>query len=258
MERIERQKRLKTKIRAGEPTLGLFIKIPSPQVVELMAGTQFDCLILDAEHSAFGIDSLDRCIMAAHLAEIPVLVRVPDISSELIAKSLDMGAAGVILPHIRNQGEAETAIAVTRYRDGVRGFAASHRAAGYGAIPAKTHREQSDDAMIVIGQIEDAIAVENISEIVTVSEMDALFIGCADLSVSYGVDMAGDPSVQQAVDKICAVAQKAEQTSAIYLPSMDQFDEMRSKGISFFFVSSDQALLSDAARKLYDNFKIKI
>jgi len=257
MERIERQRRLKAKIRGGEPTLGLFIKIPSPQAVELMAGAQFDCLVLDAEHSAFGIESLDRCIMAAHLAEIPVLVRVPDISSDLIAKSLDMGAAGVILPHIRNMNEAETAIAVTRYRDGSRGFSASHRAAGYGAIAAKNHRQQSDEVMIVIGQIEDVAAVENIAEIATVSEMDALFIGCADLSVSYGVDAANDPCVQAAVDTICAAARKAGQTTAIYLPSSDQCDDMRAKGISLFFISSDQALLSDAAKKLCEDFKLK-
>ena len=257
-QKFERQIDLKEKIRSGKPTIGLFIKIPSPQVVELMAAAQFDFLVLDAEHGPFGIERLDQCLLAAQAVDIPVLVRVPAASSSLTLSVLDLGAAGVIIPHIRSEKEAHDAVAATRYRLGTRGFAASHRAAGFGTISADDYRDASDRATIVIGQVEDAQAVENIDEIASVSGLDALFIGSADLSISYNTESFTDPRIDQAVEKICTAGREANQTLGIFLPSPEHCPKFRAQGISLFFISSDQALLTKAACDLSAAFRAQI
>lgn len=258
IQRFARQIALKEKIRNGEPTLGLFIKIPSPQVVELIAAAKFDFIVFDAEHAPFGIARLDECLLASQAASIPALVRVPDANSSLILSVLDLGAAGVIVPHIRSAKEAAAAVDATCYRNGTRGFAASHRAAGYGSIPPDTYRKLSDQAIIIIGQVEDAEAVNNIEEIVSVTAMDALFIGCADLSISYDTETFNDPRIDQAVEKICSIGRKTGKTLGIFLPSNEQLEKYRAKGISLYFISSDQALLTRAACELSAVFKSDI
>lgn len=248
------QAELKNKIRAQQPVVGLFVKTPAMQVVELLACAQFDFIVLDAEHAAFSADALDQCILAARANNLPALVRVAGSSAQEIQQALDLGAAGVFIPHIRSADDALTVIAATRYINGSRGFSASHRAAAYGAMVAKQFIEESDKSTIVVAQIEDREAIENIDEIAAVADLDALFIGPADLSVSYGVDDWSDPLVEQAIDGVCQSAQRAGKTIGLFQPNLDKVAGYQGKGISLFTISTDQSLLATAAMAVAKNF----
>lgn len=253
MDSFQRQSLLKDKIRTGQPVLGIFIRTPSMHVVEVLATINLDCIVLDAEHAPFSVDSLDQCLMAARAAGIPGLVRLADAAPGEILHVLDMGAAGVIIPHIKSADRATAVVAATRY-SGNRGFSASHRAAGYGSVPVNEYIEASDAPTIVIGQIEDAEAVDNIDEIAAVSDLDAIFIGPADLSLSYGVDSWNDPVIEQAIDKICIGGKSAGRTVGMFQPAVDNVKRYREKGVSLFIVSTDQALLLMSARAVLDDF----
>lgn len=248
------QQALKQKIRNGEPTLGLFVKTPSIHIVELLAAVNVDCIVFDCEHAAFGIETLDHCLLAARAAGIHALVRVDSAQSRLLQCALDMGAAGVIVPHIRSAKQARQAVAATRFRQGTRGFSASHRAASYADVAALTFCKHSDQSTIIIGQIEDAEAINCIDEIAQTDAMDALFIGCADLSISLNVDDFNDAAVQQAVDTVCIACQKEQRSTGIFLPSLEDIEQYRQKSISLYFISSDQALLKKAAIELVTDF----
>jgi 2-keto-3-deoxy-L-rhamnonate aldolase RhmA len=248
---------LKERIREGEPTLGLFVKTPSIHIVELLGSTQLDFIVLDAEHAPFSTGALDKCLLAARAVGIKALVRVDSVKSPLIQSVLDLGAAGVVVPHIRSVAEAAQAVAATRYFNGSRGFSGSHRAAGYGTVSATQLRESSDNSTIVIGQIEDTLAVENIDEIVGVPGIDALFVGTADLSISMGITSVSDPSVKNAVATVCHSCRKAGRSLGIFLPTVDSIDEFLAQGISLFFISTDQALLKKAAEDLVENFNAR-
>ena len=252
---FEQHLALKEKIRAGQPTLGLFVRTPAPQTVELLGQTGLDFVALDAEHAPFGVDALDKCILAARASGIPVLVRVPEANSTLVLSVLDMGAAGIIVPHVKTAGEALASVASTRYFGGNRGFSAAHRAAGYGAIPADTFKKKSDASTIVIGQIEDAEGVENIAEIAAVSTLDAVFIGRADLSNSLGVETPDDPAVDRAVDGICRAGLQAKRTVGMFLSTTKDTERFREKGVTLFIISTDQGLLIKAARSVAEDFK---
>lgn len=230
----------------------MFIKIPAPSVVELLGTTSLDFVAVDAEHAPFGIEALDGCILAGRAAGVPVLVRVPDASSPLILSVLDMGAAGIIVPHIRSTKDAGMAASAARYGGGTRGFSGSHRAAGYGTIPAETFKAKSDSSTIIIGQVEDRQGVENIDEISEDSALDALFIGPADLATSYGVESWDHPTVQDAIDRVCARCRHTDQTLGIFLANSGNVAKYRDKGVSFFIISTDQALLLKGACALSD------
>ena len=212
-------------------------------------------MVLDIEHAPLSVEQTDHCILAARSAGLPVLVRVDGLYPNVIQRALDMGAAGVIVPHIRSAEESRVAIAATRYFGDNRGFSADHRAANYGRIETTTYRQWSDTASIVIVQIEDAVAVERIEEIAAVPGFDALFIGRADLAISFGVTEAHNAQVEKAVSSISQSCLSAGRSIGVFLLSVSDLPSAAAKGTSLFFIGSDQSLLKTSAKGLVSEFK---
>ena len=237
------------KLRAGDLLAGTWIKTPHPHVVEVLSLTSLDCLVLDAEHAPFDRAALDLCILAARAVGKTVLVRPQSASHEKILNALDCGADGVILPHIRTASEAEEAIKACHYVSGGRGFAGSSRAAAYTTKGMAKHRADAK-GVIVIAQIEDIEGVDNIEEIAAVEGMDALFIGRADLTISYAAETPDDAIVVEAVDRIVAAGKTAGRTTGMFLGRVSDVPLWREKGASLFILGSDQDFLLQGAAKL--------
>ncbi len=244
-------------LQAGGLLVGTWVKTPHPHVVEVLALSALDCLVLDAEHAPFDRTSLDLCILAARAGGIgaggkTVLVRPQSASHEHILNALDCGADGVILPHIRTAAEAQAAVTACHYVSGAkgygRGYAGSSRAASYTTKSMAQHRSDAK-SVIVIAQIEDVEGVNNIDAITRVEGIDALFIGRADLTIAYDADTPDDAVVVAATDRIVAAGKAAGRTTGMFLGRVDDVGMWREKGASLFILQSDQDfLLSGAAR----------
>lgn len=247
-------KDLRTRICAGAPVLGVFVRTPSIHVVEVLGGARLDFIVLDAEHAPFDLASLDHCLLAARAARTPALVRIPGKDPKFILQALDLGAAGVIVPHVQTRQDAESIVAAARYDGAGRGFSASHRAADYGAADPWAYVKESDESVIVIAQIEDDEGLKNASEIASTKGLSAVFIGPADLANSLGEKRFGGPITTRAIENICAAARNAKMAIGSFTSSTDNIAAERKRGVSLFAVSTDQALLRNAAQALSDNF----
>lgn len=255
MNALNKQRALKEAIREGKPTLGLFVRIPALQAVEMHAASGVDFIALDAEHAAFGTNDLDRCILAGRSVGIPVLVRLRDPQPAAILQVLDMGAAGIILPHVGSTNEARIALEACRYDKGSRGFSGQTRSANYGASAAIEYRKESDESIIVIAQIEDEEGFTNVAELAALDELDALFVGRADLAVSLGADGIDDDAIIAATGKILAAGKKTGMTTGIFLPDTQDIGKFQKLGASLFMIATDQSLLMDAAAAVADEFR---
>jgi 2-keto-3-deoxy-L-rhamnonate aldolase RhmA len=255
MDALKAQHELKQAIRQGKPTLGLFIRTPALQAVEIHADSGLDFVVLDAEHAAFGTSEMDRCILAGRSVGLPVLVRLRDPNPAAILQVLDMGAAGIILPHVGSTNAAKIALEACRYDKGSRGFSGQTRAAKYGAIPAADYRKKSDESIIVIAQIEDEEGYANVAELAALDELDALFIGRADLAVSLGAGSIDDDSIVTATSKILAAGKKTGMTTGIFLPTTKDIAKFQAQGASMFAIATDQSLLIDAATAVAAEFR---
>jgi 2-keto-3-deoxy-L-rhamnonate aldolase RhmA len=236
-------------LRSGALLAGTWVKTPSPIVVEVLALTGLDCLVLDAEHAPFDRLTLDMCIMAARAAGKPVLVRPASAAPEHILNALDCGATGVILPHIRSAADAVAAVAACQYRPGGRGYAGSSRAAGYTTLGMAVHRAAARD-VVVIAQIEDVEGVEAIDAIAAVPGIDALFIGRADLTIAYDAASPDDAVVVAAVSRICAAGRSAGRTVGMFLGRAADVAHWRQQGASLFILGSDHDFLLTGAARL--------
>jgi 2-keto-3-deoxy-L-rhamnonate aldolase RhmA len=238
----------RARLAAGETLAATWVKTPSPHVVEILAMTALDALVLDAEHAPFDRGAIDLCILAARAGGKPVLVRPVSADPDQILNALDCGADGVIIPHIRSAAEAEAAVTACHYRPGGRGYAGSTRAAGYTTKGMARHRAEAA-GICVIAQIEDGEALCEIDAIAAVTGIDALFIGRADLTVSLGAATPDDAVVVEAVERICAAGVAAGRTIGMFLGRPGDTAMWKEKGATLFILASDhEFLLAGAAR----------
>lgn len=234
---------------AGDLLAGTWVKTPHSHVVEVLALSALDVVVLDAEHAPFDRSSLDQCIMAARAGGKPVLVRPPSSAAEQILNALDLGADGVILPHIRTAEDAKQAVKACHYVSGGRGYAGSSRAAGYTTKGMAGHRAAAK-SVIVVAQIEDVEGVDNIDAIARVQGIDALFIGRADLTIAYGAETPDDAVVVGAVERVVAAGKAAGRTTGMFLGRVSDVPMWREQGSSLFILGSDHEFLLQGAARL--------
>ncbi|MFZ5823352.1 MAG: HpcH/HpaI aldolase family protein [Bacillota bacterium] len=192
---------LKPRLQNGETLFGQFVQIPSPALVEIAGYTGFDLVVIDNEHGPAGIETTEHLIRAARCGGVPAVVRLTELNEKEILRTLDAGAAGIMVPMVNTVEEAERAVRAAKYPPrGTRGAATSTRAGGYTVFGGLGHLQASDASTLVILQIESVEALQNLDAIARVAGVDALFIGPSDLSASMGYPTnPGHPAVQAAM-----------------------------------------------------------
>jgi 2-keto-3-deoxy-L-rhamnonate aldolase RhmA len=239
----------KQRLASGELIVGTWVKTPEPSVVEVLAMSDLDCLVLDAEHAPFDRRDIDAGVLAAQRSGKPLLVRIAAHRPEYALQALDCGATGIVIPHVRTVHDAQAAVSMCHYGPGGRGYAGSSRAAGYTGTPMPEHLANSAAKTIVILQIEDPEAVDVIEDIAAVQGVDALFIGRIDLSVAMAKS-PDDPAVVEVMTTICAAARRANRIVGMFLSRPEDVTLWRAHGASLFLLGSDQSFLLSGAAAL--------
>ncbi len=243
--------RFKARLIARAPLLGCFVKTPHPTVVEVLGATPLDFLVLDGEHSPFDRAAIDACMLAARAAGCALLIRVPDDNPARILSVLDCGAAGVVVPHVISVAQAEALARAMHYQPGGRGIAGTTRAGGYGTQPLSRHRTAARDEVALICQIEDREGVECFADIAAVRDVDALFVGRADLTVSYGQDAFGSPEIDALCSQVLGATGAA---TGLFCAPGEEIAKWRQAGANLFITGSDHSFLQHGAAALAAEF----
>lgn len=225
---------------------GTFVKTASPQVIEILSFAQLDFVVLDAEHAPFDRRDIDIMVLAGRACNLPIFVRVPNTEASTLLSSLDLGVAGLVVPHVDTVEQARAIVAHTKYLGGLRGFSSSPRSSSYGSLGMKAALAQGDSAKLLC-QIESKQAVDAAADIAKVDGVDALFIGRADLALSMGFDNTAEVAVEQAVDHIIAVTKAAGKLVVVAVGNKAERDRFAARGADWFVIGSDQGLLRQAA-----------
>ena len=204
---------VKSRLRAGERSFGLWSTLSSPNVAELIGGTNFDWLLFDAEHAPIELSDLVHLLRAAQSSPADVAVRIPWNDPVLIKRVLDLGAKNLLIPFVQYHVEAKAAVDASRYPPrGRRGVAGATRASGYGRD--KSYLREADANLTLIVQVETPEAVSNLESIAACEGVDGVFIGPSDLSAAMG--FLGQPThpdvqnqIRDCVDRLRAVGTPA-------------------------------------------------
>ncbi|MBA2278224.1 MAG: 2-dehydro-3-deoxyglucarate aldolase [Chloroflexia bacterium] len=194
----------KQRLLAGEPSIGTWLSLPSPEAAEYVSGLGFDWLVVDAEHNPVDIRTLAQMFSAMSKAGIAPMVRIPWNSPEHFKRVLDAGAWGLVVPMVNSREEAEGAVRAARYfPDGNRSVGGGRHAISFGAA-AKDYYANANDQILLVLQIEHIDGVEHADEILSVPGVDACFIGPNDLAASMGMGLgvpleSEDPKLVEAI-----------------------------------------------------------
>ncbi len=230
-------------------TLGTFVKTASPHTIEVLGTTRLDFVCIDAEHAPLDRATLDLLVMATRTTRLQAFIRIAEVNPAVILSALDIGAAGILVPHVDSAEDARRVVAMARYRGGVRGYSSSPRFAGYGSLGMKEALRIGDEAQVIC-QIESEAALSEVEAIAVVPGVAGLFVGRADLALSMGLDNARDPRVLEATRHVLAVARKAGKRAGMFVAGNAERDEFAALGADWFIVSSDQTLLRQAAQAI--------
>lgn len=250
-----RPNRLVEKWAKGEATLNGWLSLPNPSVAETMAHAGWDSLTLDMQHGL--IDYSDAVPMLIAISTTPVvpLIRVPWLEEGIIMKALDAGAYGVICPMVNTKEEAQRFARACKYPpQGVRSLGPI-RAKLYAGTDYRLH---ADDATLAIAMIETARAIDNLEGILGVEEIQAVYVGPADLSLALGVEPGfdqEDPTVVSAIEHIVGTAKRMGKRVGVHNMSVSYARRMIALGTDLVTVGSDMRLMAAGARKVVEDFR---
>jgi len=237
--------------------LGTWITLAHPAIAEIFSNAGFDWLTIDMEHSVIDLFDAENLIRTANLSGSIPLVRLPSNDEVIIKRILDAGSSGIIIPQINSEEELVRAIKATKYApDGIRG-AGLARAQSYGE-DFDGYKSIVDNDMLIIAQIEDKKALENLDSILSVPQLDAIIIGPYDLSASMGkAGQLDDKEVAEAIDKIVQKSIDQGVSCGIHIiePNTDELNSRIKEGFNFIAYSLDIRMLSHNAKEALDQLK---
>jgi 2-keto-3-deoxy-L-rhamnonate aldolase RhmA len=235
-----RPNKLKVKIAAGERACGFMLPFACAQIVEVMGNVGFDFVILDAEHGPLTPESVEDMCRAADAVGLSALVRVPDSEPSTILRYMDRGPAGIQVPHVNSRLQAEDLVRAVKYfPHGKRGLG-THRASTYDVLMSRTqYAEFSNSETMIIVQLEELEALNNLDEILEVNSVDLFDFGANDLSQSMGIP--GDATNPRVVAAIHQASDKIRAAGRLVAN-----DVMSTIGITNLLIGASRDFLLDA------------
>lgn len=192
-----RPNRTKEKLAAGGVVTCIQGSPMSADMLDLIGPLGFDCVWLEAEHGDVDYGDIPNLSRACDLWGMTPLVRVNRIETGIIYRTLDVGAMGIIVPHVNTADEARTVVQAAKFHPlGHRGYFSSRQSYGVDGFVEKAN----DQSMVVI-MLEDVVALDNLDEILAVDHIDVFFVAPGDLGQSMGTLDFYDPRVRDVVDE---------------------------------------------------------
>ena len=246
--------RFKQRLKAGESQIGLWCALSSPYATEVTAGSGFDWLLIDTEHSPGGLETTLAQLQAIAPYRTQPVVRPEANDPVLIKKLLDVGAQTLLVPFVQDAEEAKAAVAAMRYAPaGIRGVAGTTRATRFGRVKDYFTRTQEELCLLV--QIETREALGELEAIAAVEGVDGVFIGPNDLAASLGhVGNMGHPEVVAALEDAFARLKAVGKPAGVYAPP-DLARRCLELGTTFTAVGGDIGILARGTEALAAQFR---
>lgn len=247
---------LKQKLNDGKTCLGSWLLTTSADMAEILAYAGLDFLLIDHEHGQGSIDDAIQQIRAMKGSGCAGVLRVPSNDRIYIKRALDAGVAGIMVPNIDNAEQAKDVVDACRYAPkGMRGAFGGMRAMRYGFDPGY-YATVEDDILIVV-QVENSEAIDNIAEIAAVPGIDIVFIGPRDLSATLGkLNQFSDPVVAAEIGRAEQAILKSGKLMGSTALNGKIAREMSARGHRFIISGSDATLLGSAATALLADAKM--
>lgn len=249
---------LKAKLEQGIPTFGVTMYTGTCAIVEIAGNWGLDFAFIDAEHTPFQIDlAMEKLILAAKVAGIAPLIRVRGTIEWDIRKSLELGAAGVIIPQVNTADQARAIVRAAKFPpQGRRGGDGSVRSAGFGGPGFKwsTYTQSANEGTLVIPMAESFEFFDNIDEILDVEGIDVINFGPADYSLSRQIPIdysMSNPEVNARLDELIEKCHRRgiKVMAPCIPPTAENAASLVRKGVDMIILGNDVMFLNQGCQR---------
>jgi 4-hydroxy-2-oxoheptanedioate aldolase len=246
----------KRSLMAGRQQVGLWVSLASAYSAEIVAGSGFDWLLIDTEHSPNEVDTTMAQLQAVAASPVSAIVRPAWNDKVLIKRHLDIGAQTLLVPYVQTEEEAAAAVAATRFPPrGVRGVAGMTRATRFGRVADYAKRADSELCLLV--QIETRDGIENLEAITRCEGVDGVFIGPADLAAGLGhVGDIAHAQVQSVIREAIRRIRACGKGAGILATDDASARRYMEWGTTFTAVGLDAMVLARETEKLAAKFRV--
>lgn len=245
---------LRERLGEGGFVLSAWLATADPHVHECFARAGFDAMTFDVQHGLHDFASIKAGIERAVFLDVPALVRLPIEDRALAARSLDCGAAGVIMPMIETVDDARLFVDAVKYPPlGRRSYGPTRAAQLHSHTDRNQYVPDARVQTLAFAMIETAAALDNLESILAIDGLDGVFVGPSDLSIALSGNGALDPhsaEAEAAIDRISAAAAAAGKIAAIYAVTPQDSQDYRARGYRYVCVGSDFGVIAAGAATL--------
>ena len=207
-----------------------------------VAGVDF--VLIDTEHAQFSTAGVADLVAWFAATPVAPFVRVPQIEYHLLARTMDAGALGVMVPNVKTADEARTIVDAVKYAPlGARGIGLGGALTGYRGVNPAEFLAYSNANTTVICQIESIEGIENLEAIATTPGVDVLWVGHFDLTQSMGIPgQFHDQRFLDNLKRVVAVCKRHNLGAGIQPGSMEQAREWLAIGFNVISYSTDMSV----------------
>jgi 2-keto-3-deoxy-L-rhamnonate aldolase RhmA len=242
---------VKQSLNAGGRAFGAMVfEFFSPGLPQLCSNAGAEFILYDMEHTGLSFETLKlQCALCRGLDLVP-MARVPRSEYHFLARALDVGALGVMVPMVATREEAEAIVACTHYpprgrRGAAFGFAHDDYEGGNVAAKIAALHERT----LVIAQIETDEGLANVEAIAAVPGIDALWIGHFDLTNFLGIPGGFEhPKYLAAIDRVLSACKASGKTPAFLATDDIWARDYAAKGFRLMAYGIDHLLYQEALR----------
>ena len=235
---MNRYETLSEKLCKREKVVGTtMIMLSHPILIEKMLCPEINFILMDAEHGCFDTQNAIPMLHTCRMLGIPAFLRVQDSQYHLIAKAIDMGADGVMIPRVETLEQLRTVVDAVRF-----GPVGRKGAGGYAQFRPGESFEAFQRGRRVFIQIESQKGIDNLAAMLETygEHIDAVIIGPNDMSVMLGTPFdSKSPIMEAAVQRVFDISRAHGKSCGIFCNDAADAAHYRAMGANVLWTASD-------------------
>jgi 2-keto-3-deoxy-L-rhamnonate aldolase RhmA len=258
--KLTRRRNLRHKLRNRERVFGGWVSYPDPSIVETFARADFDFIAIDMEHTTISLEQARHIITSCQAEGTTCLPRPVSHSNDIFKPLLEAGADGLIVQMVETKEQVRALIDCAKFPPVGRRSYGVNRAHGYG-FDFDDYITTWNDSSIVMLQVESIAGVENIDELLSFDEVDAVMVGPYDISGSLGLPgQVNHPRVREAAAKVVEACRRHGKGCCTQVAQVtrEAVQDMFDQGYTFAILGSDLFVLwkwAEQTRSVVSEFR---
>ncbi len=250
---------IKKDVLAGKPVAGAMVfEFFSPGMSQILANAGCRFALYDMEHTGLGFETLKWLFSSCRGLPIEPMVRVPRGEYTWLARALDLGARGVMIPMVESEEQAKSIVQACRYPPvGRRGAAFGFAQCDYQGGDVADKIRRSHERTLVIAQIETERGLEQVDRIAAVDGVDVLWVGHFDLSNFMGIPgKFDDPRFDRAMRAVVDACRRHGKAAGFMATDRAWIERARAMGYTMIAGGTDTGLLELALRQMVGQIEV--